>query len=79
MQAWQLAAENLKKAQVVYEKLVSALPEEEQLPYRQRIEELGPNLRYCAYNIGEDTGVNLSELRAQGIPMLLYLPNKTYL
>lgn len=67
VQQWQPAAENLKKAQVVYEKLVSALPEDEQLPYKQRIEELKPNLRYCAYNIGEDKGVNLSELRAEGI------------
>lgn len=64
---WQQAAENLKKAQLVYEKLASALPEDKQLPYKQRMDELAPNLRYCAYNIGEDKGINLPELRTLGV------------
>jgi len=67
LQLWPSAAENLKKAQVVYEKLASALPEDKQLPYKQRIEELAPSLRYCAYNIGEDKDINLPELRTLGI------------
>lgn len=67
LQLWTSAAENLKKAQVVYEKLASALPEEKQLPYKQRIEELAPSLRYCAYNVGDDKDVNLPELRTMGV------------
>lgn len=67
LQMWSAAAENLKKAQVVYEKLASALSEEKQQPYKQRIEELTPSLRYCAYNIGEEQGINLPELRTLGI------------
>ncbi|KAF5285524.1 hypothetical protein FQR65_LT13222 [Abscondita terminalis] len=67
LQMWSAAAENLKKAQVVYEKLASALPEEKQLPYKQRIEELTPSLRYCAYNVGDEQGINLPELRTLGI------------
>ncbi|GJQ83650.1 Srp68 [Trypoxylus dichotomus] len=67
LQLWEKANENLKKAQVIYEKLASALPEEEQLPYKQKVDEIAPSLRYCAYNIGEDKGVDLLELRSQGI------------
>ncbi|KAB0796200.1 hypothetical protein PPYR_10261 [Photinus pyralis] len=67
LQVWSTAAENLKKAQLVYEKLASALPEEHQVPYRQRIDELTPSLRYCAYNVGEQQGINLPELRTLGI------------
>lgn len=67
LQLWVKATENLKKAQVIYEKLVSALPEEEQMPYKQRVEEIAPSLRYCAYNIGDENAVDLLELRSQGI------------
>lgn len=34
---WQSAAENLKKAQVVYENLMHALPEEEQTLYKAKV------------------------------------------
>lgn len=67
LQLWQQAAENYKKSQVIYEKLASALPEEEQSPYKQRVEEIAPSLRYCAYNIGDEKAVDLLELRSQGV------------
>lgn len=67
LQLWSSAAENLKKAQVIYEKLASTLPEDQQLHYRQRVDEISPSLRYCAYNIGDDKAVDLLELRSQGI------------
>ena len=65
---WKEAAENLKKAQVVYENLLQALPEEEQALYRAKIDELIPSLRYCAYNVGENASMNdLLEMRGQGL------------
>lgn len=67
LQLWHDAAENLKKAQVIYEKLSSTLSEEDQLPYKQRIDEIAPSLRYCAYNIGDEKAVDLLELRSQGV------------
>ncbi|XP_018568146.1 signal recognition particle subunit SRP68 [Anoplophora glabripennis] len=67
LQLWQQAVENLKKSQVIYEKLASALPEEDQAPYKQRVEEIAPSLRYCAYNIGDEKAVDLLELRSQGV------------
>ncbi|ETN57993.1 signal recognition particle 68 kda protein [Anopheles darlingi] len=61
---WKTAAENLKKAQVIYENLAQAMPEEEQPVYRAKVEELKPSLRYCAYNVGENASVNdLLEMR----------------
>lgn len=37
----------------IYEKLASAFTEELAVLYRQRVDEISPNIRYCAYNIGE--------------------------
>lgn len=65
---WKSAVENLKKAQLVYQNLGDALPEEEQSLYRAKVEELTPSIRYCAYNIGEGASMDdLLELRAQGL------------
>ncbi|KAL3273490.1 hypothetical protein HHI36_014931 [Cryptolaemus montrouzieri] len=64
---WLKATENLKKAQVIYEKLISTLSEDDQLPYKQRVEEIAPSLRYCAYNIGDEKAVDLLELKSQGV------------
>ncbi|CAH1725702.1 signal recognition particle subunit SRP68 [Aphis gossypii] len=66
LQEWKPAIENLKKAQMIYEKLASALNEEDAILYRNRYEELEPSLRFCAYNIGNETDVNqLLHLRNQ--------------
>lgn len=37
------------------------------MPYKQRVEEIAPSLRYCAYNIGDEKEVDLLELRSQGV------------
>ncbi|KFB42638.1 AGAP002183-PA-like protein [Anopheles sinensis] len=65
LKLWQSAAENLKKAQVIYENLAQAMPEEEQTVYRAKVEELKPSLRYCAYNVGESSVNDLLEMRGQ--------------
>lgn len=58
----------MKKAQVVYENLAQALPEEEQIIYKAKVDELTPSLRYCAYNIGEGASMDdLLEMRGQGL------------
>lgn len=57
---------------MVYEKLCLALPEEDQILYKQRVDELSPSLRYCAYNIGDESAINdLLEMRNQGHGELL--------
>ncbi|KAI5698498.1 hypothetical protein M8J75_007706 [Diaphorina citri] len=66
LKLWKSAMKNLKEAQVVYEKLMSALNEEDALLYKQKVEELTPSLRYCAYNIGDQAGIeDLMQLRSQ--------------
>lgn len=55
LQDWKQASEKLILSQTIYEKLASALNEDEQILYKQRVEELNPNLRYCAYNIGDSS------------------------
>ncbi|XP_030372284.1 signal recognition particle subunit SRP68 [Scaptodrosophila lebanonensis] len=71
LQLWKTAGEHLKRAQVVYENLAKALPDDEQELYRAKVNEFTPNLRYCAYNIsGGASGGNIDEileLRAQGV------------
>nr|CAG4641629.1 EOG090X04NF [Eurycercus lamellatus] len=67
LQEWKLASEKLLLSQTIYEKLASALNEDEQVVYKQRVEELNPNLRYCAYNIGDSTAQqDLLNMRSQG-------------
>ncbi|KAH8286209.1 hypothetical protein KR054_004644 [Drosophila jambulina] len=72
LQLWKTAGEHLKRAQVVYENLAKALPDDEQELYRAKVNEFTPNLRYCAYNIsgGASSGGKIDEileLRAQGV------------
>ncbi|CAK1547076.1 unnamed protein product [Leptosia nina] len=68
LQQWRPAAESLKRAQIVLEKLCAALPEDERLVYKQKVEELNPSLRYCAYNIGDESAAgDLVAMRGQGL------------
>lgn len=54
MEEWLKASEFLKKAQAIYVKLCNAIGDEDAAaPYQQRVDELKPTLRYCAFNIGE--------------------------
>lgn len=36
----------------VYQKLGNVVSEEQRALYHQRVEEISPSIRYCAYNIG---------------------------
>lgn len=67
LQDWKQASEKLILSQTIYEKLASALNEDEQILYKQRVEELNPNLRYCAYNIGDSSAQqDLLNMRSKG-------------
>lgn len=82
---WQSAAENFKKSQIIYEnliKVIQATSADEELCelYRSKVEELKPNLRYCAYNLGsksDDVAVTIDEMmelrRTQGAGALIDL------
>ncbi|GFV92382.1 signal recognition particle subunit SRP68 [Trichonephila clavipes] len=67
LQEWQNAMEFFRISQTIYEKLSEALNEDEVVLYKQRVEELIPNIRYCAYNIGDETAINdLLKMRLSG-------------
>ncbi|XP_061191309.1 signal recognition particle subunit SRP68-like [Saccostrea echinata] len=64
---WKAAMEFYTKAKTIYEKLGSAFTEDIQQLYLQQVEEITPNLRYCAYNIGDQSAIDeLKELRRKG-------------
>lgn len=81
---WQSAAENFKKSQIIYENLVKVIQATSgddnvcEL-YKAKVEELKPNLRYCAYNLGSksDSAATIDEVleirRAQGAGSLIDL------
>lgn len=67
LQEWQSAMECFRISQTIYEKLSEALNEDERSLYMQRVEELIPNIRYCAYNIGDESAINdLMQMRLAG-------------
>ncbi|XP_030064083.1 signal recognition particle subunit SRP68 [Microcaecilia unicolor] len=57
-QQWKEAMESLNKCKTIYEKLANAFTEEQAVLYNQRVEEISPNIRYCAYNIGDQSAIN---------------------
>ncbi|KAL5018150.1 hypothetical protein ScPMuIL_003872 [Solemya velum] len=64
LEKWKSAIEYYSSAQTVYEKLSSAFTEDMQVLYLQRVEEIAPNIRYCAYNIGDESALkDLAQMR----------------
>lgn len=61
LQDWQAAIDLYGKARTIYEKLASAFIDDTKVLYLQRAEEISPNIRYCAYNLGEDS-VDINDL-----------------
>ena len=50
---WMGAKTALTEARNIYEKLASITSVDDSAIYRSRMDEIVPNLRYCAYNIGD--------------------------
>uniref|UniRef100_A0A8C2UCA2 Signal recognition particle subunit SRP68 n=1 Tax=Coturnix japonica TaxID=93934 RepID=A0A8C2UCA2_COTJA len=58
-QEWKAAMEvTAFNQETIYEKLANAFTEEQAVLYNQRVEEISPNIRYCAYNIGDQSAMN---------------------
>ncbi|XP_071479456.1 signal recognition particle subunit SRP68-like [Diadema antillarum] len=58
LEQWEDCIKTLSAAKTIYEKLASALNEEQRAVYMQRVEEISPSIRYCAYNIGDESAIN---------------------
>ncbi|XP_067044030.1 signal recognition particle subunit SRP68-like [Acropora muricata] len=65
LQNWKEALELFRQAKTIYENLAGAFSEEQGAMYLQRVEEITPNISYCAYNLKEgSTDINdLMQLR----------------
>ena len=51
----------------IYEKMGSAFVDDMKETYLGRVEEISPNIRYCAYNIGDESAINdLMKMRMKG-------------
>ena len=76
---WSDAMTSLNSAKAIYEKLAITLSEDEASIYRVRIDEIAPSLRYCAYNIGDESArQDLLNMRGhQGLTDLEELINQT--
>ena len=50
----------------IYEKLSEAVSDEGKELYQQRCSEISPNIRYCEYNIGDESAAeDLRQMRRQ--------------
>ena len=50
----------------IYEKLAEAVADEAKDLYQQRCSEISPNIRYCEYNIGDESAAeDLIQMRRQ--------------
>jgi len=59
---WQTAITFYTQARSIYEKLSGAFMDESmKMLYLQRVDEIGPNIRYCAYNLGQG-GMDINDL-----------------
>lgn len=48
----------------IYERLASAFVDEMKEVYLKRVDEISPNIRYCAYSIGDETAIkDLMQMR----------------
>lgn len=66
-QNWTQAMELFGKTKTIYEKLCETMSKDDAIVYEQMNEDISPNIRYCAYNIGDQSAMDeLLQIRASG-------------
>jgi len=55
---WVSAMDLFRKTQTIYGKFSDTLSVDEQAVYRNMIDEIAPNIRYCAYTIGDQSAID---------------------
>ena len=70
-QEWDKSLNFFSVAKTIYEKLSSALAgDDSQTFYVQRVEEIVPNIRYCKYNLGDESAKKeLIDMKLQGFEL----------
>ncbi|XP_071812929.1 signal recognition particle subunit SRP68-like isoform X2 [Apostichopus japonicus] len=63
---WEDCMEAFNNASNIYEKLASAVTEDQKGLYLERVNDIVPNLRYCAFQTGDESAIqDLRELRGK--------------
>jgi len=57
LEQWEDALQSFNRAKTIYNRLSEAFSEEIKIVYVQKVDEIEPSIRYCAYNIGEETSI----------------------
>jgi len=57
LEHWENALQSFDRAKTIYNRLGEAFSEETKTVYVQKVDEIEPSIRYCAYNIGEETSI----------------------
>ncbi|CAH8875215.1 unnamed protein product [Trichobilharzia szidati] len=66
LQNWATAKEHLESAQAIYDVLLQMVDEDSRSVYKSRIDDLLPQIRYCAHSIGDETAADdLQRMRNQ--------------
>lgn len=66
LENWKSAIESYSSVKTIYENLGKAFTEDTQALYLQRVAEIEPNIRYCAYNIGDESAIeDLMQMRRE--------------
>ncbi|XP_002120160.2 signal recognition particle subunit SRP68-like isoform X2 [Ciona intestinalis] len=55
---WVAAMDLFRKTQTIYGKLADTMSKEEQTVYKTMVDEISPNIRYCAYTIGDQSAMD---------------------
>lgn len=75
---WRKASNFLQKAQAIYVKLFEAIRDDDSASlYQDRLDELKPTLRFCAFNLGDQEGKDfLDKLKDETVSKDGYLSSK---
>jgi len=57
LEQWESALHFFNRAKTIYTRLSEAFSEDIKIVYLQKVDEIEPSIRYCAYNIGEETSI----------------------
>ncbi|CAH8652911.1 unnamed protein product [Heterobilharzia americana] len=66
LQNWAVAKEHLESAQAIYDVLLQMVDDDNGAVYKSRIDDLLPQIRYCAHSVGDETAADdLQRMRNQ--------------
>ena len=59
---WKKALEAFSHAKTIYEKIAPTVDEDTRVLYKQRVDEMTPQIRFCAYNLDKSDASAVEDL-----------------